>query len=217
MIVEPYPQQVKRWPQSGRHILAHYDDDSVVVYQAYRPEIGHFAVKNGFFGGEFSLNRMSWIKTNFLWMMYRSGWGQKQHQEIILAVKLKRTAFDAILAQAVHASYIPEVYGSEAEWKQQIENSQVRLQWDPDHGPSGVRVERRAIQLGLRGDVLAQYARDWILEIIDMSVFVAEQRNLVQRRDYGRLLVPREIIYPVTDAELASRLGISNYEGKSNN
>ncbi|WP_287277994.1 MULTISPECIES: DUF4291 family protein [unclassified Okeania] len=26
---------------------------------------------------------MSWIKTNFLWMMYRSAWGSKTGQEII--------------------------------------------------------------------------------------------------------------------------------------
>nr|WP_240038802.1 MULTISPECIES: DUF4291 family protein [Okeania] len=39
---------------------------------------------------------MSWIKTNFLWMMYRSAWGSKTGQEIILAVTIKRTAFDGI-------------------------------------------------------------------------------------------------------------------------
>jgi hypothetical protein len=38
----------------------------VVVYQAYRPEIGHFAAQHGYFGGSFSLDRMSWIKPNFL-------------------------------------------------------------------------------------------------------------------------------------------------------
>jgi hypothetical protein len=27
---------------------------------------------------------MSWIKPNFLWMMYCSGWGTKQRQRIIL-------------------------------------------------------------------------------------------------------------------------------------
>ncbi|WP_375339409.1 DUF4291 family protein [Okeania hirsuta] len=56
----------------------------------------NFAASKGYFGGEFSLNRMSWIKTNFLWMMYRSAWGSKTGQEIILAVTIKRTAFDGI-------------------------------------------------------------------------------------------------------------------------
>jgi hypothetical protein len=73
LITEPYLAQQARWPASGRHILAQFDVESVVVYQAYRPAIGHFAARHGYFGGGFSLGRMSWIKPNFLWMMYRSG------------------------------------------------------------------------------------------------------------------------------------------------
>src|SRR5215468_2098098 len=82
---EAYLTQVERWPKFGRWILAQYDAESIVVYQAYKPEIGHFAAQNGYFGGEFSLKRMSWIKPNFLWMMYRSGWATKQDQEIVSA------------------------------------------------------------------------------------------------------------------------------------
>ena len=59
---KPYLEQVRCWPTQGRHILAQFDDDSVVVYQAYRPAIGHFAAEHGYFGGDFSLDRMSWIK-----------------------------------------------------------------------------------------------------------------------------------------------------------
>ncbi|HBY80241.1 MAG TPA: DUF4291 domain-containing protein, partial [Cyanobacteria bacterium UBA11148] len=72
--------------------------------------IGHFAAQHGYFGGEFSLKRMSWIKTNFLWMMYRSGWGTKADQEVVLAIWLKRSAFEEILAAAVPSSYVPELY-----------------------------------------------------------------------------------------------------------
>lgn len=77
---EPYAIQVVGWPATGRHILAQFDDESVVVYQAYRPAIGHFAAAYRYFGGAFSFNRMSWIKPNFLWMMYRSGRGSKNEQ-----------------------------------------------------------------------------------------------------------------------------------------
>ena len=34
------------WPPTGRHILAQYDDDSIVVYQAFCPEIAEYAVTN---------------------------------------------------------------------------------------------------------------------------------------------------------------------------
>ncbi len=62
LTLERYHDQQARWPTEGRHILAQYDETSVVVYQAYRPAIGHYAARHGRFDGEFSLNRMSWIK-----------------------------------------------------------------------------------------------------------------------------------------------------------
>ncbi|MBE9033184.1 DUF4291 domain-containing protein [filamentous cyanobacterium LEGE 11480] len=209
LITEPYLQQKARWPQTGRVILAQYDAASIVVYQAYRHAIGDFAAEYGYFGGEFKLSRMTWIKPNFLWMMYRSGWGAKPGQEVVLAVRLKRSAFEQILAQAVHSSYVPEIYGEPAAWKQAVENSDVRLQWDPDHTPSGDKCERRAIQLGLRGEAIAKYSREWILEIENISEFVAEQRQHVMARDYESLVLPRESVYEVRDAEVVKRLQLS--------
>ncbi len=206
---EPYLEQAARWPKTGRHILAHYDADSIVVYQAYNASIGRFAAANGYFGGDFSLSRMSWIKPNFLWMMYRSGWGRKENQEVTLAVRLKRSAFDSILATAVHSDYVPKVYGSQDAWREASRKSDVRLQWDPDHDPSGAKQERRAIQLGLRGETLARYAREWIVAIEDLSEFVREQRAFVESHAYDRLLTPQEQVYPVSDPAVAARLGLA--------
>jgi Domain of unknown function (DUF4291) len=146
----PYLQQQAAWPTQGRGILAQYDTEAVIVYQAYAPAIGHFAAEHGYFGGEFKLSRMTWIKPIFLWMMYRSGWGTKTGQEVTLAIRLRRNAFDTILHQAVHSQYIPELYGSYEAWQTAVQTSQVRLQWDPDHHPSGAKQDRRAIQLGLQ-------------------------------------------------------------------
>jgi Domain of unknown function (DUF4291) len=99
LITTSYTGQKARLPKIGRYILAQFDEEGVIVYQAYRQAIDHFAATHGYFGGDhFSLNRMSWIKPNFLWMMYRSGWGQKEGQEVVLAVKIKRAALDTILA-----------------------------------------------------------------------------------------------------------------------
>src|SRR6266567_1732369 len=104
--VERYLDQSDRWPKEGRHILAQFDADSIVVYQAYRREIGRFAVDNGRLGGpHFSCGRMSWIKPNFLWMMYRCGWATKEGQEITLGLRLRREFFESVLAEAVQSSY----------------------------------------------------------------------------------------------------------------
>ena len=208
LITDPYITQTARWPRDGQHILAQFDETSVVVYQAYHSSIGHFAATYGYFGGGFRFTRMSWVKPNFLWMMFRSGWGTKEGQEVVLAIWLRRTAFDSILAQAVHSAFHQEYYASEAGWKMAIEQSEVRMQWDPDHDPTGAKVARRAIQLGLRGQTLSQYARDWILDIQDISSFVRQQRDYAYS-PYSQLITPRETVYPVADATLAARLGVS--------
>ena len=183
-----------------------------MVYQAYHPTIGLFAAQHGYFGGAFSLARMSWIKPNFLWMMYRCGWGTKENQEVTLAIRLQRQTFDQMLAQAVHSAYVPAVYGTEAAWQAAVAQSDVRLQWDPDHHPSGAKLERRAIQLGLRGNALARYAKEWIVSIEDISDFVREQHQRLQANALDDLLLPREAVYPVSDAAVAARLGISPSE-----
>lgn len=215
LLVEPYLTQLARWPKEGCHILGQFNDASIVVYQAYNRAIGNYAVSHGYFGGEFSFTRMSWIKTSFLWMMYRSAWGTKAGQEIILAIWLQRSAFDTLLARSVHSRFIPVVYPDEATWKTSIEYSDVRLQWDPDHDPAGRKAERRAIQLGIRGNTLAEFAHHWILDIQDISSFVGQQRQYIRSSDYTRLVTPLETVYPLKDRDLIIKLGLSPAENVS--
>lgn len=208
--LDPYPLQRARWPRAGRHILAAHDAESIHVYQAYTPAIAVPAARDGRFGPPWSRSRMTWIKPGFLWMMYRSGWATKENQEAILRIRLRRAGFDAILEQAVHSSHVPEVYDTREAWEARVARSDVRLQWDPDHHPSGAKEERRAIQLGIRGAALASFADEWILGIEDITAFVAEQREIVRRGDLDALLLPREEVYPVTNAAVAQKLGIGD-------
>jgi hypothetical protein len=205
---ESYLAQRERWPKQGRHILASYDDDTIVVYQAYRPEIGLFAAEHGSFGGPFSYSRMSWIKPNFLWMMYRCGWGTKEGQEVVLAVRLKRTFFEEILAEAVVSGFKPDLVASHDEWKQAVKSSEVRLQWDPDHDPTGAKVDRRGIQLGLRGSLLERYGKQETIEIRDVSPFVAAERAHARPTDYEKLLLPVERVFQPSDPAVREKLGL---------
>jgi hypothetical protein len=191
-----YQAQTVLWPQTGEHILAHYDDVSVVVYQAYRPSIGRFAIEHGYLGGpDFSLSRMSWVKPNFLWMMYRSGWGMKEGQEITLGLRVRRAFFDALLEAAVPSSFNASRFPTREAWQSAVSDSEVRLQWDPDHSPSGTPLGRRAVQLGLRGKTLAAFAREELLEVIDLSGFVASQRANARDDGAAALLTPVERVY----------------------
>ncbi len=209
LIMAPYQEQTAAWPKEGRHILAQFDDDTIVIYQAYRPAIGRFAAEHGAFGGDFSFSRMSWVKPNFLWMMYRSGWGTKENQEVTLALRIRRTFFDRLLAEAVPSSWDRERFATEEEWALAVGRSLVRLQWDPDHHPSGAKLERRAIQLGLRGEVLEAFGRRELVEVIDLSEFVAVQRTLFLAGGVSVLVSPRERVYHPSDPTVAARLGLA--------
>jgi Domain of unknown function (DUF4291) len=210
LLNQTYSEQCRRWPASGRHILAQFGENHVVVYQAYGRRIGEYAIEHQRFGGDYRLTRMSWIKPNFLWMMHRCGWATKVGQEMVLAVHLRREAFDQILGLAVHSGYIPEVYGSMECWKARLAESPVRLQWDPDHDPAGAKLDRRAIQLGLSGDVLRCYTHEWIVKIEDISNFVAKQRSCFINQGSSGLVTPREEVYPVRTLDVARRLGIDH-------
>lgn len=204
-----YLEQKDRWPQIGNHILAQYDDDSIFVYQAYSSSIAKFAMHQGYFGGSFKFSRMSWIKPNFLWMMYRSDWGTKKGQEFTLAIRIKRSFFDSVLSGAVPSYFDTELYPKKEEWKKALRKSSVRLQWDPDHTPDGSKTKRRALQLGLRDEVLKEYAKNAIIEIIDLSEFVAEQRKIVLLGDYTNLLTPKENIYIPHNRAIQKKLQLS--------
>jgi hypothetical protein len=210
--LESWAAQREAWPASGRHILAQYDDDTIVVYQAYAPAIGLHAAKHGAFGPGFSMSRMTWLKPNFLWMMYRSGWGTKPAQEVTLALRLRRSGFDALLGDGVLSSFTPSVHGADGEdaWRRAVASSNVRVQWDPDHAPGGAPLERRAIQIGVRGDALERMTKEWLVGIEDVSAFVAEQRPNATRTAAGApslLVTPRERVLGVSQA-VARRLGM---------
>jgi len=209
LITESYEKQKLEWPQEGAHILAQFDEDAVVVYQAYNYKLAKYAVENQKFGGEgYNPERMTWIKTNFLWMMFRSGWGDKSNQERTLAIWLKRASFDRILSQAVHSTFESKVYPTQKEWGKAVKNSNIRLQWDPDHHPSGAKHPlRRAIQLGLRNVETFVNGED-ILEIQDISDFVKSQHSCYSTGSFETLVTPKEIIYTVKP-EIAKSLGVS--------
>ena len=210
LTTEEYIEQLKVWPRTGRHILAHYDDRSIIVYQAYRPSIGRFAAAHGKFGGDFNYARMSWVKPNFLWMMYRSDWGTKENQEVTLALRLRREFFEAALAVAVPSSWDREQFAVEEDWSQALAASSVRLQWDPDHDPTGAKLERRAIQVGLRGAMLEAFGQRELLQVIDLSEFVAEQRTRLVTLGVSGLSTPRERVYRPSDPRLAARLRLDD-------
>lgn len=109
-----------------RKIFADYDEQGVWVYQAFKPSIVEAALELGTFGRGFGLDRMTWIKPSFGWMLYRSGYASKHRQEAILKIKITHDGFKDILRQSVETSFNPAVYESEYVWRAALAKSEVR-------------------------------------------------------------------------------------------
>ncbi len=210
MKLELYSEQLKRLPADGKQIIGHISGHSIVVYQAFNSGIANYAIKHQRFGGpHYSFNRMSWIKPGFLWMMHRAGWAAKEHQQQILAITLPIEKFKLILSQATLSACDGQIYATQQEWKQELERTEVRLQWDPDHDPFGIKQNRRAIQLGLKGDILKLFATQWIEHIEDITPFVKQEFEKVKNNSIEKLMLPYEEVLSITEPELIHRLGIN--------
>lgn len=85
-------------------------------------------------------------------------------------------------------------YATPQECQDAVTTSEVRQQRNPDHAPSGAKLSRRAIQLGLRESLLRAFAMTELLDVIDMTDFVAQQRAHAQD-DNPQLVMPLERAY----------------------
>ena len=180
-----------------KSIRAIYSPKTIRIYQAYNNEIADEAIERGTFGLSFSRDRMTWIKPSFLWMMYRSGWAVKENQERILAIDIKREAFDFLVKNAVPSKFDADKYDSIDEWKKQVKESFIRVQWDPERDVYGNPLDYRSIQLGLRGDIVNKYVDEWIEKITDITEYVIELKQMLDdKKDISELL-PQERSYSI--------------------
>lgn len=189
---------INNLPTKEKQITAQYDEDNIVVYQAYNHAIANFALANQYFGGSsFKPERMTWVKPNFLWMMHRSAWASKPNQERVLAIKISRVFFEELLYKAVMSSYKSAIYESQEQWKEALLNSGVRVQWDPAYDIYDTKQDYRAIQIGMKGAMAKRYAQEEIVEIIDLTEFVHAQELAAKHKDLDILRLPEEKVYEV--------------------
>lgn len=189
---------------ASREIRACYDEHTIRVYQAYNDAIADEAVRLQHFGSNFSMSRMTWIKPSFLWMMYRSGWATKENQTRILALDLKRSGFDELVQMAVPSTFSQRLNCTLEQWRAQIKESEVRVQWDPERDPHGnPSATERSLQLGIRGQMLQRFNHDFIVAVTDITAYVVSQRELLRKDATATLLLPSERLYQLLSGPVA--------------
>jgi len=188
-----------------RQIRAVFDDETITVYQAYSAAIAVPAAANDTFAGTaFKLDRMTWIKPSFLWMMYRSGWRTKPGQEHVLAIQITRAGFEEALSLACLSHFNQDIYPDQATWAQRKQTSPVRVQWDPERSITLEPLPWRSIQVGLSGTAAEHYVNRWIVHITDITPLVHETHGGTAEPSAR----PRERPYPL-GSDLKSIIGAS--------
>ncbi len=188
-----------------KEVFAQYDRRCLRVYQAYNPVIAKEAVALQTFGENFNVNRMTWIKPSFLWLMYRSNWGTKKNQECILALDVYQEVFNSLLEKAVLTSPDSPVYNG-VQWEKAFNETMVYCQWDPDRNVNGNALSRAAIQIGIKGNALREFLDTGICHIEDLTPVVKKWN---EKRKNGRLdlkSLPSERLYPVKNKAIRKRL-----------
>ena len=189
-----------------RQVRADFDDETVVVYQAYPPAVAGPAVAAQRFVAPFSRERMTWIKPSFLWMMYRCGWATKPGQERVLAVRLTRAGFEEALAQACLSHFEADLHPTHDAWQQRLAASPVRVQCDPERAAALDPLPWRSLQVGLGSPVVPAYVDRWVVGLEDITVRVSRLRDLPPSE---RTDVPLECPYPLP-AEVAAVIGATS-------
>lgn len=187
---------------TNNQIRAQYNDTTITVYQAYNSTIAKGAEENQTFVPPFKMERMTWIKPSYLWMMYRSGWAQKEGQERILKIKIKREGFDWALSNACLSHFDNNTHQDRESWKTTLQQSPVRIQWDPEKNIFLEALSYRSIQIGLSGDAVSKYVNEWITEIEDITDDCKKIRQLINegKIEEAKSLLPIEEIYTIPAA-----------------
>lgn len=183
-----------------KQVRARFDRDTITVYQAFSPIITEAAIKAGTFVAPFSFQRMTWIKPSFLWMMERSGWASKSGQERVLAVSIHRSGWEEALANATLTA--PAQGQGCEDWREELENSPIRVQWDPERNLHGGKTSQRSIQVGISREWSRRYSQEWIVGLEDITPLVRKIADKRKRGDWkgAERALPVEKPYPIPDS-----------------
>lgn len=93
-------------------------------------------------------------------------------------------------------------------WRKELGESPVRIQWDPDRSNSLEPLAARAIQVGLSGEAVERYLRDWIVKITDITDLVHSIHSDTRQGRMAEAMrkLPIERHYPLPD-QVRLRIG----------
>jgi hypothetical protein len=177
----------KRVPD--RQVRAAQTQTTVRVYQACSPAVADSALEKQTFVAPFERDGTTWLVPSFRWAAYGSGYGSKPGRERILAVDITRNGFEEAIARATGGG-------------------PVLVRWDAERDLDHTALNFETIRIGLTGDVIDDYADEWITAITDVTPVMRDISGLLATDQLHKAvkLVPHEPPYPLSE-DLAKAIG----------
>ncbi|GKT48117.1 uncharacterized protein ColSpa_08298 [Colletotrichum spaethianum] len=185
-------------PIPFRQIRAHFDEETITVYQAYNSYIATAAVEAQRLDASpsFKLTRMTWIKPSWAWMLYRAAYSYKDPgQAHILALKMRHEDFIGLLRKGNLAHH-----GGGSK-----DSGGVRIQWDPERDVRLERLQHRSIQIGIPASICQDWVVRGIVGIENVTARARKLKRILEERpgisddelvSLGLLPVERELVVP---------------------
>lgn len=86
--------------------------------------------------------------------------------------KMQRMSWIKPSFLAVASTFNKSGFTDYNEWQQQVKQSDIRCQWDPERDIYGNPLDYRSVQLGLRGSALYEYVHNWITITTTLSTVI---------------------------------------------
>ncbi len=107
----------------------------------------------------------------------------------MLAIRITRKGWEEALSVAVLSAPLPGVYQSAADWREQLDQAAVVVQWDPERSIQGKSLPHKSIQVGLSRHIISRYVHEWTVEIQDVTplahkLYQLSSSRLVKRAAY---------------------------------
>lgn len=205
-----FPVGVSQSAHVPRQVRAQFTDATVRVYQVVPRDFGDAALDAGTFVPPFPMGQMMWLKPSFLSQVFRWQLASRTAPHMLLAIDVKRAAFEWMLATSCAATHEPDLFPFRDAWARRMAQTSVRLQWDQDKTVLAKPLPCRSVSLGLSGETLEHYIEDWIVGLTSSEGLAQWISSAMKDKRYVEAAahLPVEQLYPLSQ-ETAAAIGVA--------
>lgn len=192
--LESYSERLKELPQNGQDIIGYIMKNVNIIDNAppYHGIVTEYIVlylvnekstaatiteSQDLEKPDYSSLKTNSLQLSFLSIMHDYNSRQKENQESVLAIWIKKEVFKEILQK-------------------------VTPKWNPDYDYFGKELERQTIQLDLNEEDFEKLIKEKIDFVFDLSDFIKEQKQYISQNQIEKLMLPKERIVDFETPEL---------------